>query len=82
MRQAWPALEHKFSIRRNDIALSDDGNLPGPTILRGHHGYPDNLLKKRPVDLLAIENGHLKVPPLKYGRTAWENVVEITPVDC
>jgi hypothetical protein len=33
MRQAWPASEHKFSIRPNDIALSNDGDLPGPTIL-------------------------------------------------
>jgi hypothetical protein len=50
----------------------------GPTIFLGHHRFPSDLLKKQPVDMLAIENGHLKIPPV----TAWKNVAEGTPVDC
>ena len=82
MKEAWPSLEHKFSVRRSAIELAGDAGTNKPTIYLGHHRYPAILLKKHPVDLLAVENGYLKTPPIKYSRTAWTNLVEGTPQEC
>jgi hypothetical protein len=60
MKYAWPSLDHKFLVRRNDTKLiSDDGKAE---VVLGHHWYPSNLLRKHPVDPLTVEQGHLKAP--------------------
>lgn len=80
MKYAWPFLDHKFSVRRNDTKLlGDDGRTE---IIRGHHRYPRDLLRRHPVDLLTIEQGHLTTPPPKYQRTSWEDLVEFSPKEC
>ena len=54
-----------------------------PTVYLGHHRYPaSTLLKKHPVDLLAVESGYLETPQTKYSRTTWSNLVEGTPQEC
>jgi hypothetical protein len=82
MKEAWPSLEHKFSVRRNGIELVCDVGASQPAVYFGHHRYPSTLLKKHPVDLLAVESGYLKTPPTKYSRTAWSTLVEGTPQEC
>ena len=82
MKEAWLLLEHKFSVRRSAIELAGDTGTNKPTVYLGHHRYPVTLLKKHPVDLLAVENGYLKTPPIKYSQMAWTNLVQETPQEC
>jgi hypothetical protein len=70
MNEAWPLLEHKFSVRQSTIELAGDTGTNKPTVYLGHHRYLATLLKKHPVDLLAVESGYLKTPPTKYSRMA------------
>jgi hypothetical protein len=80
MKYAWPSLQHKFSVRRNDANLLDnDGDTQ---VFLGHHRYPKDLLRKHSVDLITVEQGHLKTPPVKYRRTPWEDLVENSPKAC
>jgi hypothetical protein len=77
MKYAWPSLDHKFSVRRNNTTLvTDDAKTE---IVLGHHRYPKDLLRKNPVDLLTVEQGHLKSPPVKYRRTPWEDLIGNSP---
>jgi hypothetical protein len=80
MKYAWPSLDHKFSVRRNDTKLVGDNSKT--VVVLGHHRSPTDLLRKNPVDLLTVEQGHLKSPPVKYSRTAWEDLIKRSPKDC
>jgi hypothetical protein len=63
MKYAWPSLDHKFLVWRNDTKLVGDNGKA--VVFLGQHRYPNNLLCKNPVDLLTVEQGHLKSPPVK-----------------
>ena len=63
MKYAWPSLDHKFSVWRKFTKLvGEDGKAK---VVLGHHRYPNDLLRKHPVDLLTAEQGHLKKSPCK-----------------
>jgi hypothetical protein len=41
MKYAWPSLDHKFSVRRNDTKLVGDNSKT--VVVLGHHRYPTDL---------------------------------------
>jgi hypothetical protein len=68
MEEMWPSLEHKFLLQWNAIDLASNAGTVRPTVYLGHHRYPAALLQNHPIDLLAVENGYVKTPPMEYNR--------------
>jgi hypothetical protein len=62
MKYAWPSLDHKYLVRRNNTTLINDD--AKTEVVLGHHRYPKDLLRKNTVDLLTVEQGHLNSPPV------------------
>jgi hypothetical protein len=58
-----------------------DGNLgqAPAVIIDGHLRYSPKVLEQAPVDVLVVEQGHLKHPTRKYQRENWEELVAQTP---
>lgn len=80
MRYAWPGLQHKFSVRRSLEAEFPDRDFTEPTVLEGGpHRYPKRLLRRLEVDLLVVDRGFQKDPPVNYRRLPWEQLVSGTP---
>jgi hypothetical protein len=79
MRLAWPGLEHRFSVRRDQEDIPMLGTQAPLKLVKGHHRFKPDLLVATPVDLLVIEQGYLTSPPTTFRRFGWENLVETTP---
>ena len=77
MTSAWSGLEHRFSIRRN----REDGELhtSDPHILLGPHRVHSRLLALHPVDLLVVDQGHLRKPVSCGSPSTWESLVVDAP---
>ena len=77
MRAAWLTLVHRFAVRRPIDACSikdeDVFQKIGPR-------YPPNLLIKKPVDLLVIERGQVRLPPSTLDCTPWGALISGTPI--
>jgi hypothetical protein len=77
-RCAFPLLDHKFSVRRNELlSMLDSGDTSTVCISRGARCSP-NLLKHQPVDLLVIELGAQTMPTVNFdnGQERWECLVD------
>lgn len=77
MREAWPALDHVFSIRTKldphstDIDTNGVKILPGPRVRK-------NTLNENPIDLLVVERGYIRKPRPRPVPEEWETLVEAT----
>jgi hypothetical protein len=78
MRSAWPMLEHRFAIHRQEDVCID---VEEETYRRVGPRCPSNLLTCRPVDLLIVERGHIRQPPNSFTTYEWESLVAVTPKD-
>ena len=79
MCQTWPALDHRFAVRRPPLAERNFLSAV-PTTYDGPR-FPLDLLTTTPVDLLAVEQGHLHLAPPTAAAFAWESAVSKTPSD-
>ena len=77
MRVAWPSLTHVFAVRRlNDFCSLDNEAV----YVRTGPRCPLNLLVRKPVDLLIVEQGHIHLPPTNLSESNWETLVKSTPL--
>jgi hypothetical protein len=77
MRLAWPVLEHRFAVRRpEDLCITVEEE----TYHKIGPRYPSNLLSRKPVDLLVVEQGHIQRPPSSAAEQNWEALIAATPI--
>jgi hypothetical protein len=63
MRLAWPTLQHQFTVRRpEDLCVTVDEEV----FSRIGPRYPADLLNRKPVDLLVVEQGHIQFAPFEF----------------
>jgi hypothetical protein len=75
MRLAWPSLKHRFSVRNPEASRCGVATVGVEHITPGT--VPKlNLLTRFPVDVLAVERGHMNSPPTKYKPERWETLVD------
>ena len=81
MREAWPGMDHVFSVR--DGSGRDGGDLLGPPAAHYYGGPrgPRSLLSRHLVNLLVVERGHIRRPRLTDHVEEWEVLVKSAPVE-
>jgi hypothetical protein len=77
-RLAWPKIEHRFAVRRDQEQVDGSLGTPPPRVIFGHHRFSANLLNTTPVDMLVVERGHLTQPTSSYSRESWEDLIKQT----
>jgi hypothetical protein len=79
MRLAWPGLEHRFSVQRDQEDIPMLETQDPLKLVKGHHCFKPDLLVATPVNLLEIEQGYLTSPSTTFQQSGWENLAETTP---
>lgn len=78
MTTAWGTLDHVFLIRHQPLPEV----IARPTTkvyLGAHRNW--GVLRKHPVDILVVEQGHLRRAPRGYKASIWMNMVTEAPIN-